>query len=308
MSSPVSLVGITNSSTSRFNLVGLAPSALLAVSVGLLAASNSFSGTPSMNLLILHLKNVNVLVTSILILIGFSVTLILHPFQLPLVRILEGYWNQFPILRKLQFIGIEINRRRYVNLSRQDAFSIIRRQYPERTQDFLPTKLGNALRAAERRAGKKHGFTKPVEMLPRIYPYLSPWLSQALNDARDELDTACRMCVVLWLVAAMTGSTFILDGAVLATNGLILSIPIIAAFLAAASYRAAVRSAQAYGRHLFYVFDLHRRDLIRALGYIPPRSPKAEKALIQDLTGWLVQGFPPPTKHREHLPESQSTP
>jgi hypothetical protein len=263
-----------------------------------------------MHLLVLHLKDVNVLMTSILFLIGFSVALILHPFQLSLVRILEGYWDQIPVLRKLQFIGIEINRRRCAKLlaTREDAASLTTRLYPARTHDFLPTRLGNVLRAAERRAGQNHGFTKPLEMLPRIYPYLSPWLSEALGDARDELDIACRMCVVLWLLAAATGGIFIADGAVPATDGSILAVPTAATILGAVSYRAAVGSGQAYGRHLFYVFDLHRRDLIRALGYEPPRSPKAEKELIQALTEWLVQGSSPPVSHRERLPRSPSPP
>lgn len=182
------------------------------------------------------------------------------------------------------------------------------RLYPPRTQDFLPTRLGNVLRAAERRAGRNHGFTMPLEMLPRIYPYLSPWLSEALNDARDELDVACRMCVILWLLAGATGGIFVGDGAIPATDGLILGVPAAAAFLAVLSYRAAVRSGRAYGRHLFYVFDLHRRDLIRALGYEPPRSPKAEKELIKALAEWLVDGSPPPASHRERSLKPQSPP
>lgn len=310
MSSSVPFADITKSTTARFNLVGLAPSALFAVTIGLLIASDAFSGVPSMRLLVLHLKDVNVLTTSILLLIGFSVTLVFHPFQLLLVRILEGYWDQIPVLRKMQFIGIEINRRRRANLlaAREDAASLVARLYPARARDFLPTRLGNVLRAAERRAGQNHGFTRPVEMLPRIYPYLSPWLSEALGDARDELDIACRMSVVLWILAAVTGAIFVADGAVPASDGSILAVPAAAAFLGVVSYRAAVQSAQAYGRYLFYVFDLHRRDLIRALGYEPPQSPKEEKELIQALTEWLVQGSSPPVSHRERSLQPPSPP
>jgi hypothetical protein len=159
--------------------------------------------------------------------------------------------------------------------------------------------LGNVLRAAERRAGQHYGFAHPIEMIPRIYPYLSPQLAGALSDARDELDTACRMCVVLWLLAVITGTVFLADGAVFASNGELLAIPASLAVLGVASYRGAVQSGQAYGRYLFYAFDLHRRDLMRALGYEPPRSPEAEFKLIRAIDNWLVAGGRPPASYRE---------
>jgi hypothetical protein len=292
---------IAKSTTTRFNLVGLTPSVLLAVGVGILIASGAFSGVPSMHLLVFRLREVNVLIASVLFLTVLSATLVLHPFQLLLVRILEGYWDQVPMLRRLRFIGVEMNRRRRTKLSmtREDAGFLIARQYPEQASDLLPTRLGNVLRAAERRAGRRHGFTRPIEMLPRIYPYLSSWLSQAIGAARDELDIACRMCVVLWMLAVISGAVFAADGAVPASDGALLAVPATAALVGVASYRGAVRSAREYGRHLFYVFDLHRRDLIRALGYEPPRSPEAEFELIQAITRWLVDGSPAPAGYRQ---------
>ena len=293
MSGAVPLGEVAKSVTPRFNLVGLIPSVLLAIDVGALIVSGSFSGVPRMNLLLMRSREVNVFDASLLFLVVLSIALVIHPFQLLLVRILEGYWDETPILRKLKYIGMEINRRRWAKFQRErnDEYQLAR-LYPESTRDFLPTRLGNVLRTAEWSAGKWHGFEEPVEMFPRVYPYASAALSGAVSSARDTLDIACRMSVVLWLLAFLDGTVFALDGAVPASNGAWLGIPVAAALLGWLSYRGAVRAAKAYGRFLFYVFDLHRQDLIRALGYEPPESLRGRARSVissrQLLTGWCT--------------------
>lgn len=299
MSGMVPLGEAAKSVSPRFNLVSLIPSALLASGIGFLILSGSFSGVPSIHLLVKRLEGVNVFLASVLLLAVLSFALVLQPFQLLLVRLLEGYWDQTPVLRSLRFIGVEINRRRRDRInSIPGNEDLLARRYPPETIDLLPTRLGNVLRAAERRAGKHHGFTEPVEMFPRIYPYMSPPLAEAIADARDDLDVACRMCAVLWLLALVSGVVFIVDGAVPATGGAILAVPVAGGLLAVLAYRGAVRNGEGYGRFLYYVFDLHRRDLIRALGYDPPRNPKAEEELIKAITAWLVREEPAPVQYR----------
>jgi hypothetical protein len=290
MSGIVPLGNAATSVSSRFNLVGLAPSALLATTVGALVASGAFSDVPSLHLLLARADKVNVFIASVIFLMVFSGALVLQPFQLLLVRILEGYWEDVPVLRKLRYIGIEINRRRRweINVVKNDT-NLGLRLYPPTTDDLLPTRLGNVLRSAERQAGQNYGFSDPVEMLPRIYPYISPPLTENIRDARDDLDIACRMCAVLWTIALITGCTLIADGAVAASAGVWLAVPVTAVLFGIFSYRAAVHCAEEYGRILYYVFDLHRRDLIRALGYVPPENPEDERQLIKALTTWLVE-------------------
>jgi hypothetical protein len=308
MSGMAPLGGAASSVSSRFNLVGLAPTALLATTVGALAASGAFTGLPSIELLIARSSKVNVFIAGVLFLVVFSVALVIHPFQLPLVRLLEGYWEDIPVLRSLRYIGIEINRRRRweINVLRRDT-ELGLRLYPPETEDLLPTRLGNVLRSAERQAGESHGFSEPIDMLPRIYPYISPSLAENVGDARAELDIACRMCVVLWLIAVLVGCTLVADGAVAASAGAWLAAPAAAAILGIFSYRAAVRSAENYGQILYSVFDLHRRDLIRALGYVPPEDPGDEKQLIEDITRWLVKREPVgPANYREKPPSDSA--
>jgi hypothetical protein len=307
MSGTVPLGDVTKSTTARFNLVGLAPSALLATGVGILIASGAFSGVPSMHLLVTRLQQVNLFIASVLFLIVFCVALILHPFQLLLVRILEGYWDEVPLLRRLKFIGVELNRRRWWELAKiKKDTDLLANLYPAEMDDLLPTRLGNVLRAAERRAGERHGFSHPIEMLPRIYPYISATLSEAVGDARDEMDIACRMCAVLWVLSFISAVAFAVDGAIPATDGAVLAIPVVAGLLGLISYRGAIRSGEAYGKFLFYVFDLHRQDLIRALGYEPPHSPDEEIKLIQAINSWLVEDDPAPTRYRQR-PNQRST-
>ena len=304
MSGTVPLGNAATSVSSRFNLVGLAPSALLATAVGALVASGAFSGAPSLHLLLLRAGKVNIFIASAIFLAVFCAALVLQPFQLLLVRILEGYWESIPVLRHLRWVGIEINRRRQweINVLANDE-ELALRLYPPTTDDLLPTRLGNVLRSAERQAGQNHGFSDPVEMLPRIYPYISSPLAENIRDARNDLDTACRMCAVLWTIALVAGCTLTADGAAAASVGAWLAVPAATALFGVFSYRAAIRCAEEYGRLLYYVFDLHRRDLIRALGYTPPEDPDDERHLIEALTIWLVERqSAAPTSYREKPP------
>jgi hypothetical protein len=304
MSGLVPLGNAATSVSSRFNLVSLAPSALLATALGAMVASGAFAGVPSLHLLLVRSGKVNVFIASVIFLLVFSAALVLQPFQLLLVRILEGYWKDVPVLRKLRFIGIEINRRRYwkIRVLEDDAQDRLLRLYPPKTEELLPTRLGNVLRSAERQAGEQHGFTDAVEMLPRIYPYMSQSLAENMADARDDLDMACRMCAVLWTIALVAGCTLVADGAVAASAGAWLAVPVAAAVFGVFSYRAAVRCAGEYGQLLYLVFDLHRRDFIRALGYVPPEDPAHEKKLIEDLGNWLTGVGSAPTDYREKPP------
>jgi hypothetical protein len=302
----VPLGNAATSVSSRFNLVSLAPSALLATAVGALVACGAFTGVPSFHLLLVRSREVNVFIASMIFLLVFSVALVLHPFQLLLVRILEGYWEDVPVLRNLRFLGIEINRRRRWELNVvENRKDLGLRLYPPKTADLLPTRLGNVLRSAERQAGQRYGFSSAIEMLPRIYPSISPSLAEYIGSARDDLDMACRMCAVLWMIALLAGCTLTADGAI-AASAAWLAVPVAAAALGMFSYRAAIRCAGDYGKLLYYVFDLHRRDFIRAFGYIPPENPDDENKLIMDITKWLLGRGPAPTSFREK-PSADST-
>lgn len=135
-----------------------------------------------------------------------------------------------------------------------------------------------------------------------IYPSVSSSLAENIDDARNDLDMACRMCVVLWTIALIAGCTLASDGAA----GAWFAVPVTAAVFGIFSYRAAIRCAEDYGRILYYIFDLHRRDFIRAFGYVPPESPEDERNLIAGITRWLTGKGPAPAGFREK-PSGDST-
>jgi len=249
-----------------------------------LLGTGSFSGPPDMNAVFNAIAKANIGQVTLAGLLGVVVGSVMHPFQFLLVRMLEGYWTNVPILRRLQYIGIEINRRRMRRLIR--AHEPTEKWYPPSEHDLLPTRLGNALRAAERYAGKPYGL-ESVTMLPRLFPIVSPSVSAIFVDLRNQLDVAARYTVVLAIITS-TGL------AVLATDGPWLLLPVVAALLMWASYRAAIRNAVSYGNGLRLLFELHHGQLVQALGWKVPESIDELRTLAEGLGKWLDDDGAPP--------------
>jgi hypothetical protein len=153
-----------------------------------------------------------------------------------------------------------------------------RTQYPEDPANLLPTRLGNALRAAEDHAGQRYGLDTNACM-PRLYPYLSDRLMQVLNDRRNQLDVAVRLCAVLLLAT-------VISAPVLMGDGWWLGVPAATALLAWLAYRGAVHAAVSYGQAMYVAFDLHRFDMVRGLHYAPPPL-EHERAFNAELSEFL---------------------
>jgi hypothetical protein len=146
----------------------------------------------------------------------------------------------------------------------------------------MPTGLGNALRAAEDRAGRRYGLDT-VAVWPRLYPVLGERVLAIVDDQRTQLDVAVRFCVVL-LVAAVVSL------ALLVTQGWLLLVPAATFVLAWLAYKGSVGAAVAYGEGLETAFDLHRFDLLRALHLPLPADSEQERAQNAQVTAFLAQG------------------
>jgi hypothetical protein len=300
----------------RFNLVSFLPTAfLLFFILGILALGPPFRDPRPSNLLtaLNGLDGVQVAALVIAVIIVASIT---QPLQLPLVRLLEGYWQESAFGSALASIGMEIHRRRqewlvaYINEDVPDPFAVrpsggrvvqdmhreIRQaarnewlgqlaarrlptRYPSATENLLPTRLGNALRAAEDRAGQRYGLDT-ILTWPRLLPHLKSPLAEAVNDLRDQLDTAARICVIL-LLATLASALL------LAPHGWWLLVPASTAFLSWVAYHAAVRAAVAYGAQLQVAFDLGRFDMLRGLHLPLPANPELERAYNGQLTAYF---------------------
>ena len=214
--------------------------------------------------------------------------MLLQPFQVRAVRVLEGYWDRWPVTAGFAGVLTEVQRRRGQALADRadiaaDAGADARRvaadasrrltTLPERA--LLPTALGNALRAGELSAGERYGLTT-LSSWPRIFPQVSAPLAQALSSARDTLDTAVNLC------HAFLACTVLLLAALYDEPGRWWLV-VLALASAAVAYKGAVIGAQAYAGLMHVVYDLHRFDLVDALHHQLP-DPDGEWALFQRLS------------------------
>jgi hypothetical protein len=97
----------------------------------------------------------------------------------------------------------------------------------------------------------------------------------------------------------------------LVVHGPWLAVPATTALLSWIAYRAAIRTARAYGQALCLAFDLHRFDMLQALHYPLPTSPTQERAFNEQLSEFFMSGCDPddaPThvyahSHKARAPE-----
>jgi hypothetical protein len=275
----------------RFNLVGLLPTTALVLLVIGLVVSGLPSDEPDPGKIFDAIGELNGAQIAAGLLFILLLSLILYPFQLSLVQLLEGYWESSSIGAAFGTIGAELQRRRLeeiMELAIQEESNLpdIRASLEQESQSefdaelerrrtlareqfstypsaerLLPTRLGNVLRAAEDEAGQRYGLDT-VTMMPRLYPFLSERLADGLGELRDQLDVAARLCVTL-LLATMISALLLLPR--LLQHGWWLALPVATAVLAWVAYKAAIQVAIAYGRLIYVAFDLHRFDMLRGL-------------------------------------------
>ncbi|MFC4906071.1 hypothetical protein [Actinomadura gamaensis] len=212
--------------------------------------------------------------------------LLLVPYQVRAVRVLEGYWDRWSLTARLADLLVARQHRRWRSLRaaasrtasgeaqspgdlRRSADAARRLAALPAPDVLLPTALGNALRAGELSAGERYGLST-LASWPRIYPQLSRPLADAVSSARDMLDASVHLCYSL---AACTA---------LLTAGLYDEprtwwLPALTVIATAVAYKGAVTSAQTYSGLMHVVYDLHRFDLARALHHpLPAREDEEE--------------------------------
>ncbi|WP_411102906.1 hypothetical protein [Streptomyces sp. cmx-4-9] len=237
------------------------------------------------------------------------VALVFQPFQLALVRLLEGG----PSEASAAGPGRALQRRRKARLAARAepaglphdaspervqragaAAARLRQRYPLPDHLLRPTALGNVLAALRDTAGREYGWDAAVAW-PRLYPVLGDQARAVVDDCRDSLDGAARMCV--------TGAaTALVSGVLLLRSGWWLLLAAVPAAVAVLAYHGAVQAALGYGDAVRAAIELHRFDLLEALHLPLPDSLGEERALAHELCLHWRQGVPPPTRY-EHPPE-----
>jgi hypothetical protein len=298
-------LGVSKDLGLRFNLVGFVPTALLALLVLALVASGLPNHDPDPGRILRAAGQLSGTQLVVVFLVVLVLSLILYPFQLSLVRLLEGYWEATGFGTAMAAIRIEVHRRErerlleraYTPLSpttgtptsnaleEERLQRVARRRlesgYPPDEERLLPTRLGNALRAFEDQVGQRYGL-ETVVVFPRLTPYLSDPVRAALDDLRDQLDIAARLCVTLLLAT-------VLSGVLLLAHGWWLVLPATTALLAWVAYRSAIQAAVAYGEEVAVAFDLHRFEMLRGLHFALPDAAAAELTLNEQVSRFLAE-------------------
>jgi hypothetical protein len=220
---------------------------------------------------------------------------IIQRLAAPALRVIEGYWPALlnPVRRwrtgtitaeaerlEGQFqalagpvLGTKTataeQRSEFVNLDRQ-----LRRLPAD--GDYLPTRVGNILRAGERRPKEKYGLDAVV-LWPRLWLLLPADTRTELSQARSSLDAAVATVIWALLFLAFTFLTW-------------WALPIgICVILITYLYWIPDR-AEVFADLLEAAFDVHRVTIYEHLRWPLPANPHEERACGEKLTSYLLRG------------------
>ena len=197
-----------------------------------------------------------------------------------MTRVLEGYWPSRWVNATLGRLGRWRERKRRASLAAAADTSDLAalRSYLAFPPDGepLPTRLGNALLAAESYPGDEQRWgIDAVFWWPRLYLILP-------DSARDQVDNA-RASLDQLVVLTMLSAAFGVVSLALSCAGLNLAAGLGCAagalLLSRSSYLAAVTAAAVFGDLVRSSYDLFRGDLLGKLGWPMPPTLAAERQL-----------------------------
>ena len=136
---------------------------------------------------------------------------------------------------------------------------------PRKQEDYMPTKLGNILRAAENRPSERYGLVTTI-CWPRLWLLLPKETKQEITESRATLDTAAR--IFLWSLLFLLWTIWVWW------------VPVVAAVFAFWAYRWALNAAAVYGDLLEAAFDLHRFALYEAMHFPMPKETSSR--IVED--------------------------
>ena len=289
----------------RFGLVGLLPSALLVTFCAFLVLGGAPGKPPQLELVFGDIAHSSAADVLLLAAAAFTIAIILQPFQTFFIRLLEGYWGSSGFSKILsEFFQSRHRRKRdrlLAGIERLEKLANaqkasngglgtkagiladrLARSYP--ANKFLPTMLGNVLRAAEENAGALHGLDV-VTVWPFLYAVLPQRTAALVDDQRNQLDVAARLCVT-------SGMATVVSLCLLYKHGWWLLVPAATLLLSWISYRGAIISAFSYGLGIRLAVELHRFDLLTAMRLPLPEDRLTEVIFNRNLSDFLRQGKP----------------
>lgn len=145
----------------------------------------------------------------------------------------------------------------------------------------MPTRLGNLLRAAERKPLEKYGLDAII-CWSRIWFLIPDTVRKELQIARADLDTATRFWLwgILFILWTFLGAWWA------APLGIISAL-----FAYYAYYNWAIDAAATYGELIEATFDLYRHLLYESIRWNLPSDPNEERRVGKELTNYLYQNL-----------------
>ncbi|GAC1549823.1 MAG: hypothetical protein NVS3B16_23780 [Vulcanimicrobiaceae bacterium] len=249
----------------------------------------------ALKMFVLTLDGSHQLLLAAIVLLGVSLSsAIAERFTLPLLRAFEGYWP--PALDSLsdRLAARWVARREALEtewnalapraatnalsrreLARNAELETSLREIPAMPAYHMPTRIGNILRASERRPFEKYGLDTVV-CWPRLWLAMADGVKTEISDARARLNASARLTFWALLFVVWGVSSWI-------------ALPI-AALVAYYGYRSMIDDASTYGLLVEAAYDAQRRALYKAVGWPYPANAFAEHASGVSLTAYLQRG------------------
>lgn len=160
--------------------------------------------------------------------------------------------------------------------------------YPA-SNEVLPTRLGNVMRAAERYPLYRYNADL-ILIWPRLLQVMPRQAVQDVEEARATLEFL--LVLSLWFVgfAMLAPAVAVISGGSAAVALVCFAVGLGAAY---AAYLSAIAAATEYGEHLRALFDVHRFTLLQQLRVSTPVDHAGERLLWQGLGDFVGRGVPP---------------
>jgi hypothetical protein len=284
----------------RFSLTGLLPFSLLVVYFfGLYSVANVPADEGVIEAVGTSARQVGLTGLVLLLMTAIVLAVISEPFQIGVVRLLEGYWGATVVGDRARNIGVELQRRRlhllglrYDRLDQQpdrkESAGYLRQRlhrYPKHGR-LLPTLLGNTLRAGEESAGGRYDLNTSLSW-PRLYYCLPDTITRNVAQLHQQIDGGARLTLVLAIAGVASVPVLLPYGWWNAVSLSLLALAFVA-------YRGAISAAGLLRSLIETAYDLHRFDLLTALHLTLPNTPIDEKITNKVLTRfWRGEGLNP---------------
>lgn len=200
---------------------------------------------------------------------------------LRITRLFEGYY-----FRGRWFGGL--GARWHTERRAAASADMIYFEYSANDPVAMPTSLGNILRSGEAYAEERYGVRAAVAW-PRLYHLLPPDHLAALAAARSSMEGLLVVSLLAAVFALVSGVYLALSAGPL---GWLLVFYVGGAAISATAYYGALGPASSFGEHVKTAFDLHRRELLDALGVSRPSSLSEERRRWREVDDLLYANVP----------------